>query len=179
MSVAMAARGCCSTARAVWTTNHRETRGWPGRCEPAASRQPGRSKGIGLCYQAEATESIFSLDTEPSPCAAGPLSITLLHCPPRLFSLPALAAGSCFPPSLSQSCPRDTSISLRAKEKLGFLGGFKGLGKNLPLGISFFHLRGINCAMAMEALQLGGELLRAKHVEAKTLLVPPHCRTGC
>ena len=58
------------------------------------------------------------------------------------------------------------------------MGGFEGLGENLPLGISFLHLPGINCPMEMEALQLGGELLRAKHVEAKMLLVPPHCRNG-
>lgn len=33
--------------------------------------------------------------------------------------------------------------------------------------------------MEVEALQLDGVLLRAKHVEAKTLLVPPSYRGGC
>lgn len=64
----------------------------------------------------------------------------------------------------------------RGKGEARIWGGFKGLGKNLPLGISFLHLPGINCPMEMEALQLGEELLRAKHVEAATLLVPPRCR---
>lgn len=96
-----------------------------------------------------------------------------LHPSPAAFSPPGLTADR-VSPSLSQPHPRDAFISPRAREKPGFGRGLKELGKNLPLGISFLHPPGIN--QPMEASQLGGRLLRVKHVEAKRLLALPRCR---
>lgn len=149
MSVAMAVGGCCSTAQ----TTVREDRGQWTALE---------AREQGLCNP----KSVFGLDAAPLPSPAlPPGSVLLLSQPDRVS------------PSLSSPFP-EKLLSGSEQGRSWDLGGFKRLGKNLPPGISFLHLPGINCVMEVEALQLHGELLRAKRVEAKTLPVPPRCGHG-
>lgn len=105
------------------------------------------------------------------------LAWTLLHCPPQLSHLAlssARPAGSGFP--LHELTPsQEHFYQAPGTEEAGIWEGVKRLGKNLPPGISFLHLPGINCAIEVEALQLHGELLRATRVEANPLPVPPRC----
>lgn len=87
MSVAIEARGCCSTSRSVRAANHKATaepreRPVPcGQTPPWASAARGTSPRLGLCHQATARGSVFSLARERSRGSA----ITLLGCPPQGF----------------------------------------------------------------------------------------------
>lgn len=132
-------RGCCSTVRSVWTTNHKamaEPQGWPVRCgqthpcESKASCQPGKSGKRDLCYQAKARESIFSLDTEHSPCAAGPPSVTSSFLPSWSHS------GSCFP--LSEPTPSQRHFyQSQGKGEAGIWEGVEGIRKEFASGNLF------------------------------------------
>lgn len=130
MSVAMAVRGCCSTA-------------WSTVLSTQLVDSPGR-QGRGAVPSAESKISIWS-----GRCS------TALPCSPTWLSSPALLAGSGFPLPELNPFP-ETLLSGSGQGRSRDLGGFKRLGKNLPPGISFLRLPGINCAMEVEALQLHG-----------------------
>lgn len=184
MSVAIEARGCCSTAQSAWTTNPEATakHGGQGRT-PVNPRQADSlgSQRRRICVIKPKPESQYLAWTWSAACVQpGPRPSRCLIALPSFSTSSLLPAWSrsriVFPPLRANPVP-ETLLSVSGQGRSRDLGrGFKGLGKNLPLGISFLHLPGINCPLEMEALQLGGELLRAKCVEAKMLPVPPCCR---
>lgn len=120
----------------------------------------------GLCHQAAGRGLVFSLAGERSRVSA----TALLGCPPQGFLSTWRRSHDVFPPPPRSPHPRETFISLRAREEPGF-GGVQGIRKEFACG-NLFPPSAWDKLRETEALQLGGELLRAKHVEPKTLLVP-------
>lgn len=95
------------------------------------SRQPGKSKRIDLSYQAKASESIFSLDTEPSPVQPDP-------CPSRSST----ALRSSFPSAWSHSqivfpSVPERLLSVSGQGEAGIFGGFQGIRKEFASGNLF------------------------------------------